>query len=335
MQRTARGVGDVLQLLNRARADAARRKIHHAHETGVVVRVLQQAQISQRMLDFGALKKAQPAIDTVGNPGGEQRAFHHPALRVAAVEQRDFLARHAALHQLLDLIDKPLRLGKVVGRLEYPHRLAGTGLSAQVFAEALAVVADQLVGRVQNVAKAAVITLQLDLVRDLEFADKVGHVADTGAAKGVNALVIVADSDHRAAQHRRVARHRRVAGRSGVVALPGQHLDPGVLQFIRVLKLVNQDVAETPLVMLAHGGVVPQQLVAAQHQLAEIDHAFTLALLLVEVVNFGLFAAVLVMRGNVFGAQAVFLAAADKPHQVLGRKTLVVDLELFAQALDG
>ena len=93
--------------------------------------------------------------------------------------------------------------------------------------------------------------------------------------------------------------------------------------------------AETPLVMLAHGGVVPQQLVAAQHQLAEIDHAFTLALLLVEVVNFGLFAAVVIVRGNVLGAQAVFLAAADKAHQVLGRETLVVDLELFAQALDG
>jgi hypothetical protein len=56
------------------------------------VRVLQQAQVGQRVLDFGAFKKAQAAIHAVGHAGIEQRRFDHPALRVAAVEHGDFLA---------------------------------------------------------------------------------------------------------------------------------------------------------------------------------------------------------------------------------------------------
>jgi hypothetical protein len=50
----------VLHLLQAARTDAARREIHHPQEAGVVARVLQQAQVGQRMLDLGPLEKAQP-----------------------------------------------------------------------------------------------------------------------------------------------------------------------------------------------------------------------------------------------------------------------------------
>jgi uncharacterized membrane protein YqhA len=70
--------------------------------------------------------------------------------------------------------------------------------------------------------------------------------------------------------------------------------------------------------VLAHGVVVAQQLVAAQHQLAEVDHALALALLLVELVDLDLLARVLVAPRR--GAQAVFLAAGDEPLQLLGGK---------------
>ena len=87
--------------------------------------------------------------------------------------------------------------------------------------------------------------------------------------------------------------------------------------------------------MLAHRRVVSQQLVAAQHQLTEIDHAFALALLFIERINFGFFAAFLVVHSYVFGALAVFFAGSDEPHQLLGWKAFVVHIELLAQALDG
>ena len=82
VQRAARRARHVLQQLDAARANTARREVHHPHEAGVVVRVLQQAQIRQRMFDLGALEKAQTAVHAVRHAGVEQRCLHHPALRV-------------------------------------------------------------------------------------------------------------------------------------------------------------------------------------------------------------------------------------------------------------
>ena len=213
------------------------------------MRVLKQAQISQRVFNFRALEKAQAAVNAVRQAGVEQRCFHHPALRIAAVKQGDFLALAAFAHQLLDLVHKPLRLGKITGGFIHAYRLARASFSAEVFTQAFGVVTDQCIGRIKDVAEAAVIALELDLVLNPELAHKVGHVAHASAAKGVNALVVVTHRHHRAARHR-----TRAFGR--VIALPGQHFDPGVLQLVGVLELVDQDVAKAPLVMLAHGRVV-------------------------------------------------------------------------------
>jgi hypothetical protein len=70
---TSTRAGRVLQRLDAARADAARREVHHAQEAGVVVGVLEQAQVGQRVLDLGALEEAQAAIHAVGQAGVEQR----------------------------------------------------------------------------------------------------------------------------------------------------------------------------------------------------------------------------------------------------------------------
>ena len=89
------------------------------------------------------------------------------------------------------------------------------------------------------------------------------------------------------------------------------------------------------LVVLADGVVVAQQLVTAQHQLAKIHHAFALALLFVELVNLDLLARLGVARLHVVGAQAVFLAASNKPRNCLGGKRSSSDVVLLAQAFDG
>jgi hypothetical protein len=57
--RTAHALlGGLLQLLDRARADAARREIHHARERGVVVGIRGEAQVRERVLHFLALEEA-------------------------------------------------------------------------------------------------------------------------------------------------------------------------------------------------------------------------------------------------------------------------------------
>ena len=106
------------------------------------------------------------------------------------------------------------------------------------------------------------------------------------------------------------------------------------MQLVGVLKLIDQDMAKAPLVVGADVGMVAQHLIAAQHQLAKIDHAFALALFFVELVNLHLALCVGVARFHRCGAQAIFLATGNEPDQLLGRKALFVRANLLAQALD-
>ncbi|EWS63306.1 hypothetical protein Y695_03462 [Hydrogenophaga sp. T4] len=202
------------------------------------------------MLDFSALEEAQAAVHAVRHAGVEQRGFHHAALRVAAVEHGHLALGHVFSRELLHLVHHPLRFGEIAGGFEHAHRLARAGVGAQVLAQAVAVVADQLVGRVEDVADAAVVLLQLDLVLHAELAHEVGHVAHARAAEGVDALVVVAHGEDRVARGREPFERRRA-----------EHLDPGVLQAVGVLELVDQDVFEAALVVLPHRVVVAQNFV--------------------------------------------------------------------------
>ena len=70
MQRAADAARRVLQHFDAARADTARRKIHDAHKAGVVLRVLQQAQVGQRTLDLGTLKLRLHSFGETAVPAG-------------------------------------------------------------------------------------------------------------------------------------------------------------------------------------------------------------------------------------------------------------------------
>ena len=157
------------------------------------------------MLDFSAFKKAQTTIHTVGHGGIEQGGFNHPALGIAAVQHGHLAARgHAFVtiavppiaQQLFDFFHHPISLGQIARGLHHPHGFACTLGGVQVFAQAGFVVFDQLVGGVQDMAVAAVVLLQLDLMTHLVLAHKVGHVAHPRTAKGVNALIVIAHSQH-------------------------------------------------------------------------------------------------------------------------------------------
>ena len=104
--------------------------------------------------------------------------------------------------------------------------------------------ANERVGRIQNVAITAVVLFQLNLVLHTKLPHKVGHVAHARAAKSVNALVIIAHGQHRTAM---------LSGQAS------NHLDPGVLQLVGVLKLIDQYMLEARSVVQADGVVVAQQ----------------------------------------------------------------------------
>ena len=175
--------------------------------------------------------------------------------------------------------------------------------------------ADQLIGGVQNGAATAVVLLELDLVLHPVFAQKIRHVADPCATKRIDALVIIAHREH------------RTLG-------PTQLLEPSVLQPVGVLKLIDQQMTKTQLVVLAQRLLVAQQFVRAQQQFPKIHHPFACALRLVEFVDLDFFAGVRIGGVDVFGPKCIFLATVDEPLGLLGWKALVIDVELFVQALD-
>ena len=226
--------------------------------------------------------------------------------------------------QLLRFFQQPLRFSVVARALVDPHRLAGTGVGAQVLAQALLVVADQPVGSVQDVAERPVVLFELDDAADAVLAFEVGHVADAGAAKGIDALVVVADGEHALA-----------AGRSRRPRRRREHLQPGVLQPVGVLEFIDQHMREALLVVLAQRLVVAHQLVAAQHQLGEVDHAFALALLFIDPVDVDHATRLLVADLDVAGALAFFLLVGDEPADLLGDETVFVQVQSLDDALDG
>ena len=114
-----------------------------------------------------------------------------------------------------------------------------------------------------------------------------------------------------------------------------KHLQPRVLQLVGVLEFVHQHMAEALAVVLAQRVVVAQQFVGAQHQFAEIDHAFAFALLLVIQVDLDQFARLLVTHVHVFRAFAFFLAPGDEPGDLLGHEAFFVQLHGLDDALDG
>ena len=224
-----------------ALADAARREIDDAQQRAVIFLVGDQAQVSQCMLNFLALEKAQAAINPIRHAGGEQSMFDNPRLRVGAIEHGDVGQRRAFAAQAAHFVDDVRRFLEIGGGLEHPQRFALGVRRPQAFAEALAVVPDQRIGGVEDIAVRAVVLFELDDFLNMEIALQVLHVRRRRAAPAVNRLVVVADCEYR-------------------VVLPRQQLQPAVLQAIRVLKLVNEDVAET-------AGVVFTQMVVAREQL--------------------------------------------------------------------
>ena len=191
--------GRVLQQLQAARADAAGGEIDHPGEGGVVVGIGDQAQIGQRVLDFGALEKAQPAIHPIRQAGAEQRVLKRARLRVAAIEQRNLGAGMTIAGQRADFLDNEARLVAIGPGFMHANRLATAGFGPQVLAQPRGIVLDDGIGGVEDIAVRAVVLLQPDQVRHFELALEIAHVADVGAAKAVDGLVVVADGKHRRA----------------------------------------------------------------------------------------------------------------------------------------
>ena len=85
-----------LERLHHALADAARRHVDHAPQAHVVVRVDDQPQVGERVLDFLALVEPHAADDLVGDALAHQRVFNRARLRVGPIQHRDRVSTSSA-----------------------------------------------------------------------------------------------------------------------------------------------------------------------------------------------------------------------------------------------
>ena len=244
----------------------------------------------------------------------EQLLLQHARLGIAAVQQRDLLQSVAFPVQRFDFIHHPFGFFQIVERREKADFFACLRLCVQVFAQAVGVVGNHRIGRLQNRAHRTVILFQLNRRINAEFAHQTGHIAHVRTAETVNRLVVVAHGKH----GRAVARHQ---------------FEPFVLQRVRILELVHQNMVETLLVMRAQRRVLPQHFIAAQHQFGKIHHAFAAAQFVVLRITFNQLFGVVVGRFQMLGAQAAFLLRVDKPLQHARRHGFFGNAQLFEQAL--
>ena len=187
----------------------------------------------------------------------------------------------------------------------------------EFLAQAFGVVADQGVGGVENPAGRAVVLFEPYDTDVGEVLLEVVDVLDLRAPPAVDGLVVVADGPNR-------ARSRRTAGFRG-----GEPPQPSVLDAVRVLEFVDEEVAEAASVVGAEIRIVAQQLVAAQQEFGEIHQSAPVAELLVDLVDLPVEGGehIVVRRRHVLGAPAFVLVRIDEPDRLARRPLLFVEVE--------
>ena len=166
------------------------------------------------------------------------------------------------------------RLGRVVGlgarrrRQQQLDRLAAVLGRVDLAVDARLVRLDECVGRLEDVLRRAVGRVQVDPARAGEVVLELHDVLDARAPPLVDGLVGVSDDEH-------------------VVAVVGELADEDVLRQVRVLVLVDQQVLELVLVLLADVLVLVEQPDAPQHHVVEVEHVLIEQLLLVDAGHLG------------------------------------------------
>ena len=263
-----------------ARAESALGHVEDAPEVHVVVRVDDGLQIGHGVLDLAAFVELGAADQLVRQSRVDERLLKGAGLRVGAVHDGHVRVGDRLLGvQARDLAGYPGRLLlRVVGRVA-DDRLALAERRPQLLRLASLVVGDDGVGRVEDGLRGAVVLFEHDGPRVGEILLEVLDVADVGAAERVDGLVGVA-------HHGDPRRAGSSGGGTGLYALRGRvrsssstlpRVDAGefahehVLRVVGVLVLVNEDVAESVMVVLGHVRMVTQQFDGAHDQVVEVD----------------------------------------------------------------
>ena len=301
------------QRVDRLGADAAAWLVDDALQRHAVGRVVDEAQIGQRVLDFLALVETRGADEFVADAAHDERFFQCAALRVGAIGHGEVARLEGARgDHLLDLVGHERSLLDLVVCLIDHDRHALAVVGVQPLGRAVAILRNERVGHVEDRLRAAIVLLQQDQHVVRIVAAEELHVAIISAAEAVDRLILVAD-------HKEIAVVRRLGRQQP------QHL---VLRGVRVLELVDEQVGPLALVLDAHLDVVAQQQHRAHEQVVEIHGIIGLERLLVAAIDAA--GDLLEVGGGLVGVgrHQVVLAVADVGVDGLGREALLVQVQL-------
>ncbi len=299
--------------LDRGVADPPPRPVGDPHQRDGVVRVVEQGQVGDGVLDLGALVEARPADHLVRHSLADEHVLQHARLGVRPVEDRDLGGRVPGLDETRDLGRDEACLRVLVLDLDDLDRVALPELRPEPLRLAVAVVVDDRVRRPEDRVRRAVVLLERHGVRPAEVLLEVEDVADVRAAEGVDRLVRIADGED-------------------VAVLGGEQLQEPVLRVVRVLVLVDEDVAEGGLPALEGLGEALEHVDGEHQHVVEVDGVRGEQPALVELVHLG--DGLVPERGD---ARRVLLG---RDEQVLGVGDLRVDparreaLRILAELLE-
>ena len=286
-----------------------------AHERDGVVGVVDHLKVGHRVFDLGALVEARAADHLVRDALADEHVLEHPALRIRPVEDRDLRAGPPFLDQLGDLRGHEPRLRVLVLHLESAHRRAVAEVREERLLLALAVVLDDGVRGAKDGVRGAVVLLERDELRPREVALELEDVADVCSAERENRLVRVPDGAE--------------------IPVLREQLEQPVLRVVRVLILVDEDVAERLLPALARFREALEHLDREHEQVVEVHRIRPEQAPLIEPVHVGdgLVVERLDARQVLLGRDELVLRARDLRVDAAGHEALRVALELLQAIL--
>ncbi len=296
------------QRVHHALADSARRDVDHPPQAHVVVRIEEQLQVRQRVLDFLPLVEPDAADDAVRDALAAQRVLDDPRLRVGPVEDGHRRVARRAHRRPRDARDG-------VGLLEFVIRQVVADLVAagpvrpEPLLLAVAVLTDDRGRGIQDDLRRPIVALEAHHPRFGVVGLEVHDVPQVRAPPLVDRLVRVADD-------------------AEIAVGFGEPAHQQILRPVRVLVLVHEQEAESVRVAGADRRLV-EEVDRSQQQVVEVERVGVgeRALVRLEDPTELLVVRVVAARERL-GAEHQVLGVADAPEHGLRLEQAVVDGQL-------
>ena len=231
----------MLRLIHGGCTDLAGRRVDDAAQAQIVCGVIDEAEIGQHVLHFGAVEELGAAHHLIGYAVAAEGVFQGVGLGVHAVENGMITPVGAAVIVHHNIADDEVGLIALVESGFNKYLLSLATIRPQCFALAALIVANDSVGGVQNMPRGAVVLLQTDGTSTGVLLFKIEDIVNIRATETVDTLVII-------------AHHADVA----VAAC--QQRGQAILKMVGILILVNQHIAELAAIVFPHFPISFQQM---------------------------------------------------------------------------